>query len=72
MLILKATSKTTMDTKISNTCYVTLERILYFVALHLHQSKISNLKSLGSSQSSPKYLSTSFFFGHNLLPLNVF
>jgi len=70
--ILKAASETTVDTEIANTCCATLERILYFVALHLHQLKISNLKLLGSSQSSPKYLSTSFFFGHRLLPLNVF
>ena len=60
--ILNAASKTTVDTGMANTCYATLERILYFVVLHLHQPKISNLKSFGSSQSSPKYLSTSFCF----------
>jgi len=47
--VLKATSETTVDTGIANTCCATLERILYFVALHLHQPKMSNLKSWGSS-----------------------
>jgi len=59
--LLKAASETTIDTGIANTCCATLERILYFVALRLYQPKISNLKSLESSQFSPKYLSTSFF-----------
>jgi len=60
--VLNAASKTTVDTRMANTCCATLKRILYFIALHLHQPKISNLKSLGFSQLSPKYLSTSFFF----------
>ena len=60
-LILKAASETIVDTEITYTCCATLERILYFVALHLYQPKTSNLNSLGSSKLSLKYLSTSFF-----------
>jgi len=59
--VLKIVSKTTVDTKIANTRYATLEKkILHFIALH-HQPKIYNLKSLRSSQLSLKYLSTLFF-----------
>jgi hypothetical protein len=47
--VLKTALETIVDTGISNTCYATLERILYFVALYLHQPKISNLESLISS-----------------------
>lgn len=48
-LVLKAILKIIIDTMISNTCCATLEKILYFIALHLHQPKITNLESLISS-----------------------